>query len=351
MEIWFVDTAISSSASLPLRRTSRIPSPRSLWLEFADRCRNEQVQATSGPNVSAFHRTAQLENWVREHVTSNDPQPQPRAAMSEIEASNFRRVAFCNTTWPNFEGNDEHLDATNQFEEVLRGLERTISFFEAQLAENSLFTRLAALTKSRVNASRYKQSFIQFLTAVIDAFRNRHPIVTKNISDIGKQSTDEFRPSSVEARALLWFYLESGHLDSKLIRSCARLLKPDGVPEGWTFDRAPPLFRILDTLFVPHLIFIRAIEVPIDVVQFLQGPIQILQDIPYLIQNSASMSFYFYMESNLKEHFNLAHDSPWQLSLSQPEKSREWMESVLESEGILLECKETREAIRRGLVN
>lgn len=272
--------------------------------------------------------------------------------MSKLKASSFRRVAFCNTKWPNLAGNDEHLDATNQFEEVLRDLERIISLCEAQLADISVLTQLSVLTRSRLDANRYKQSLIHFLTAVIDAFRNRHSIITNTSLDIGKKSSHEFRPSSVEARALLWFYSEARDLDFKLIRRCARLLEPYCVPEGRTFGISgkPFPFKLLETLFIPHFIILRAMEVPMDVVQFFsQDPTQILQDIPCLIQNSSSISLYFHIESNLEELFNPPQDSSWQLSLSQNDKSRKWMESVLKSEGRLLECKETSEAIRRGL--
>lgn len=183
--------------------------------EFVDRCRTEQVRGAGGPNVSGVPSAAQLENWVREHVTSNDPQPQPPASTRNREARSLRRVAFCNTKWPNLAGENEHLDAINQFDEVLRGLERTISLTEARLADSDPFIKIAALTQSRV--CRGAQSLIRFLTTVIDAFHNRDTIIMNNSFDISQQTTDDFGPSSVEARALLWFYVKPRDLESKLI--------------------------------------------------------------------------------------------------------------------------------------
>lgn len=116
-----------------------------------------------------------------------------------------------------------------------------------------------------------------------------------------------------------------------------------------TFVRLPLCFKLFQTIFVPHFLIFKAIEIPIDMVRFFtsEDPTQILQDIPCLIRKSASMSLYFHTEG--KELPNPPQDSPWQLSLPQTEKSRRWMESVLKSEGRLLEGTETREAIERGL--
>jgi hypothetical protein len=319
--------------------------------EFVDRCRVEQVRAAGGSDTGDFPTTAQIENWVQEHVASDYPQPQPPAAMWKLKAGNFKRVVFCETQWPNLADDDQHLGAINKFEEVSRGLERAISWCEARIADNSPFKKLHVWTRSRLNKTRYMRNIIPFLRVVVDAFRSRRSVITNDSVECGNQSTEEFRPSSVEARALLWFYLEPRDLESKLIRRCARLLKTYGAPEGRTYAGANLFEKFFETLFVPHLIFFRAIEVSIDIVQLLssQDPTQILHDIPYLIRNSALISLHFHIEGSLERYSDSAGDSSYPLSQSQTEKRREWMEAVVKSEGLLLACKETRKAIDDGL--
>lgn len=316
---------------------------------FTERCRLEQIRCSGETNARGFPSKAQLESWIQQQVTGNDPQPQPLAVRTGLEAENFRRVAFCNANWPNLAGNREYVDSLNQCVEVVDGLQQAASFFcEAQYASASLF-QFADLIGTRFPPWFQERSrLVRFLMEVHDAFRTRDPIATDKCWDITKQSTHAFRPSSMEARVLLWFYFEVQLLEIKVLRSCAKLFEVCPVPEVTGPCVSLPVC-ILGLIIAPNLL--TGWQMLVGVAQFFcsQVSTQILRDIPCLIKNSASVSLDFYIEGDLKRRFNQPHGPSWWKSLAQTENSRQWMESVLRSEGLLLESEETMSAIRYGL--